>query len=919
MLLNYLIKLRYNYFFISFAFTSLLFFILINTFVKDVSKFSFEIKSKISGNVHVYINNFSSPHMFQVKENENKIIVVDNLTQDIKLLRIDPPKTLNNIVEIKNLFFKNKNEIFHKIKPEKVITWGKKDIKFTNTNSNQLEFQVIGNDPYFLTGEKIAIDTEFKIVNILLDMVNKYKPGSLLISLLCLFFLSAEFFRINYSYKIVISILFIMSSCYLIFNFILSFNFGFSPVHTTIGRAVYNGLSNSPNLLSIFMSLIVVLLVSFFIRIRTNQLIFSQTKMENNVNFNQRTTAIFVLFISAFLLLTPNLLLIVQTSISNGFSKDWDSNNINTWKYMINDGLLPFKDFWYPYGGRSIFYINSPYGDIFLWIYKTLIYGSLGTSLYILFQRKLYIYIIIISILIYGEETKLFWGASRYLLSFTVCLSYLCINSSHNFFSTQRLLFWINGCMVLFFEPTLIIYSAPAILFIIILDCFVIKNTYLALKKLFVDFFPLLIFTLIILFFAESNGFLLNLIEFYINIKDQAIISSEPANLLGDPLKIILVMSPFFAITVGVLHFSNLSLIDRNFQISLISIGLIGIILLTKHQVRSMDWQLFILPNIILIIFYLYLSRVQNKFTMSILGICFGLIMIFFNNHNYVDYLVNKTKNLSNMIHSNYDLFATDSNLIKELNDSQYSQEKFTSFKNELNLVYFLKAKINENEKVYVLNDNSILYVLLDQKPPYNINLYNASAVYSQKQNVNWLKNNDPKFIIWDKTKKNFDLIPNIVRSPIIYEYIVKNYSFYKSVAGFDLLIKNLDVSSMDKEYWKNNFTKKINLGFIPGASNIKKDKECFKYSNKCRPVLSIKTTKSVKTQDINLTLHFDDQIVEILLEVKSDYFNYDILVDRLLFWWLLDKKPKKIKIKVNNNNFTSDFNYFEIPSNILY
>ena len=161
---NKLFKLKYIYFFISTLIICSTIFA-INTIEKDLTSFKFQIFSKKSGNVHVYINDFASPYMFHINENEEKNIVIDNLFQDIDLIRIDPPKVSNNIFSIKDLTFENQKGIFFEFNTNKILNWGKKDLETTKIKNDKIEYKIIGNDPYLFTGEKIQLDGKFKFLN----------------------------------------------------------------------------------------------------------------------------------------------------------------------------------------------------------------------------------------------------------------------------------------------------------------------------------------------------------------------------------------------------------------------------------------------------------------------------------------------------------------------------------------------------------------------------------------------------------------------------------------------------------------------------------------------------------------------------------------------------------------------------------
>jgi hypothetical protein len=894
------------------------FFVIINHTDNDKSQFSFNINSNSNGFVQVFINNLDTPYRIQVKKNEKVNFKINNLYRDIDLLRVDPPKKIGSEVKFSNFKFTNSKKVFHIIDAQEIKKWAIHNLKFKKINDKTITLVVTGEDPYFWTGEKILVKSDYKILDYFKSNFNDNKKASLITTLVVLIMLL--FLYIFKNIKTALFFCFPISIIFLIFLYVPDIYLGLDSVNSTIGRAVFFGSSIKPNQLSVFLAFTICSLFGVTFNYYMKNTSNSLENKNDDKGFLSSQMNVLIFFLFAFILLNPDLVKNITNKMNINFSNDWDSNNINTWSYMMKNGMVPVKDFWYPYAGRAIFHFDAVYSDFYLSLYKVFTFGSFVSSLYFLFKPRLIFCLLILSAIIISEDLKIFWGVSRYLPAFIIPLLYLSISfNSKSFLTLPRILFWLNVAIIMFFEPNILVYSSPAIILKLILDVFFEKKELrLIVKKSILDFLPLIVLLLIYLLTIKHLNMLDNLLSFYLSLGDHAIKSSIPTDLNGNLIKSLVLFSPFLGLSYGILFLSRKN-INNNSYLAIIFISLTGIMLLQKHLSRPMDWQLFILPNLILIILFFQNSKQTTIFNYIVKGSCFGLILFLFANNNYFEKFKIKISNFPSNLYSNLRLITSDEykDLIINSQKQILTPANFVSYRDEVNIYNKLKQELRET--FFVLTDNPIFYVLANKHPPYHINVYDSSPIYEQKQNINWIKKNDPKYVIMDKNKLFFDLVPNILRIPLVYEYLVKHYEFYKSFDNFEVLKKKKIDDKVDRSYWLKILGQKVDFGFIPLASKIDTNNECKNFSENCRPVLKIKLLENNLNKNLKIKLIKDDLEYEIYIKINPEYNDYNVLLDRTLFWWLSNNDLRGVITQVDDYNINYELKYLQISRDKLY
>ena len=84
---------------------------------------------------------------------------------------------------------------------------------------------------------------------------------------------------------------------------------------------------------------------------------------------------------------------------------------------------------------------------------------------------------------------------------------------------------------------------------------------------------------------------------------------------------------------------------------------------------------------------------------------------------------------------------STDLNY-REPGRSASQDERFASYPRELAVAADLRSRgvARGASDVYVLGDAAVLYVLLGQRPPWQLTVYNTSLIHDQRRVVEWLE-----------------------------------------------------------------------------------------------------------------------------------------------------------------------------------
>jgi hypothetical protein len=826
-------------------------------------------------------NNLSS-----IKKNT---YIFHGIDQDINYLRFDPIPGVGN-TSIKIFKISIRSPVGHDfiILPADISKWQILDGKITNLNNEYIELLsskniiLVSNLPY-----KVHLNFPS-----LIHKFNKYVNELRYIYLL---FYISFFVSVLYCFKNqpksflwvlgLIPLVFIASS-----HFIAGSSLGQIQVDKAVGIVAYSGKSLIPNSLFLYSTILFVIIIAF---------LFACLDKKRIKAIKAEQTSIALTFLDFF----PYILIFIYLfpDLSNDYPRhvitwngmlvpNFDSDNAMTWAYMIKKGLVPFKDFWYPYGFSYIFDFPFPLGKFLFasvsFIYFSLFIFYLKATTKISSFSTIFITLVLLIGNIPNNNELIYPQPERHLLAFVLIFSYIYLRNKNSL--KPLIFFWLLLCLTFLIEPSQVIYAALGLGLIFGVD---LLNTHkVNLKIVFIkfirEFFVGLLFVVAIVSILKLKGFFPNVSDFYLEMDTVASYMAFPTNLTFNlksliTLNFFLVFTPFLLLGIGIYKAIKNPNWSNNLALVLLSCGAIGVMQIQKHSIRPIDWALFYSASLGIFIFLLLLL---NEYKLKINAyIKYNIFLLFFL---YL-YTNGSLMNFTARIFQFDDKIKYTMNSFKLLNEKSYGAlnifpPNLNAYKDEKILIETLHNKY-KNPTFYSLPDNPILYLIADNNPPYQINGFSLSPIFEQKKIINDLKKNQVQFIIIEPNKNYIDGFSYTVRLPLIYKYVTQNYTFDFETSRF--MVFRLKKSSEDINFngWSKALSDSIDFGHLLSSSNYKEKTNVTCIQN-CKDFLKI-TLDDHNLDRISFDLRLNSQNFKISFNCVYGQKDYLINLDNLWFY----------------------------------
>jgi hypothetical protein len=573
---------------------------------------------------------------------------------------------------------------------------------------------------------------------------------------------------------------------------------------------------------------------------------------------------------------------------------DWDSQAVLLWQYVYNAGLIPLRDYWFPYGGAWNQISPFPMDLLRLHIHDIIVFGMCIFSVYRLTgYKKLWTLILLAGLLCFAE-VNLMKGLFRYLICVDIVLLYLVF--AENLQKLLSLVFGIFCGWALTYEPTQLFYASVPILFVFAKKAILEKRNF---KHFFGSHVPAIICLLVI-----TVGFILKLylqeqwpgfLSFYKHIGTMSVSSASPDNLPAwayvslQPENIVMVATLFFilwGVYLQLLAGKNCDLSKASDFISVF--GLLAFMIFLKHLVRPHMALQFVHVHWIGLILFLSVysatwSKMQKQMGLIIFGCCLGWG---YHSHALTTVFEKYSHQASSFLASLQTVFL-DAETLKKQQNAFFAVDLFT--KNSVEVKQVFDAVTSENlsarkDDLYVLGDDAFFYILFQKHPPPFVSVYDGGPLYAQQTNLNWLKSHNPSLVIWNSSVASFDGVPNLVRVPLLYEYVMQNFKLHEKIGKYVLLTPLPPGEKPDFVFWLQNLGKTLELGFVPIESNLKNFPPC---TEDCYELLQINAKPEALGSPIAVTFSLGDSAVEVKFNTRKNVTQYYLTLDRLWFWSL--------------------------------
>ncbi|ABD89738.1 hypothetical protein RPC_4214 [Rhodopseudomonas palustris BisB18] len=666
----------------------------------------------------------------------------------------------------------------------------------------------------------------------------------------------------------------------------------------SVGRAAYFGLSTLANQLAVLIALAgaATAAVCLLIIRRGQSACVGPAVAPGAATLAGRWRGAVALVLTVFVASVP-LLAVAPDIYAQGhypIPPGWDTNNITLWQYLIHEGFRPLRDFWFPYGGTWVFSLPAPWGQIFSAAEQTLLYAVLLLSLHVVMGRRLLAPFAIVSLIMIADRLYIFWGVFRYLLAVDVFIAFLAQLAPARTLWTRGL-FPAAVLLAAFIEPIQLLYAAPAVLMTF---CLAIRSQpgrspHAVARRFALEFIPGFVAVAGYAAVLAATGDLKYQIGFLTSLGPHTVSSAVPTNLVAalglrsDLAAIVALTGPCLLVAIG-LYRCLATPKSAIRDMLLLGLGLIGFMFVQKYIVRENQWQC-VLPTVLGLLVWAHLEpALQRLRTAAIAGLIAGLLVIVLRPtgepSNYLQRLptapLKAARTLATAIR--------DTEQTTRTRQFAYSEQRFALYRPELELVRRLDAlSSGAPGPVYVLGDTPQLYILLKQLPPYQSNNYNAAPIGEQRHVLAWLDDNKPRYVVWRIEDLQFEL-PHVLRVPLIYSRIVRDYVPLETVGGFAVLRQRGVDEKPALAWWRQHLTPVFDMGHILQNISTSRRPSCDPQDlSRCTPVLVLSVAEAQRRAPaISVPLASGDLEFELKFAPEPTVANYVVPLERL---WAYD------------------------------
>jgi hypothetical protein len=537
------------------------------------------------------------------------------------------------------------------------------------------------------------------------------------------------------------------------------------------------------------------------------------------------SVAVAAVVVAVLALLVPDLEAAVEAARTAQYPGGFDAQNLLAWRYFESRGLVPMKDYWYPYGNSGVLDAPLVLGPVLTFLLNGLLIAGYGWVFWRAAGRRIVPACLATAALLLA--TTAIGEFRRYGLSLLVAVVYTLLDpEDHRLTSRPRLAFTGLVGIALFLEPVLVVYAGVGVVALLAVDGARLRSRGWAWwrRRLTADLAGPLLMAVAWVLLALARGQLDGFAEFYASLGASAAYSAEPTSLLYGQLPLVqpqgfVLWAPAALMAVG-LYLRLTGPKGRSAHDLgswLIVLGGVAVLLLQKHAIRQVPSQLLLFP-IVGLLLVLLVVWVRRRAPLA-LGLAVGCVAAALLAQPSFDALPDRVVSLPARLAGAVQVAASPDD-VAEARRERFDRSHFSGYAQELAVAERLGGPVRPGgADLFVLGDAAVLYVLLEQDPPWQVNVYNTSPVTEQERVVDWLEEHEPEVVVVDRRSPGFDDIPHQVRIPLVHQHVVARYGQPTSVGPFDILRRLPDGARPDAEYWTATLSDRIDLGHAPSAS----------------------------------------------------------------------------------------------------
>jgi hypothetical protein len=234
--------------------------------------------------------------------------------------------------------------------------------------------------------------------------------------------------------------------------------------------------------------------------------------------------------------------------------------------------------------------------------------------------------------------------------------------------------------------------------------------------------------------------------------------------------------------------------------------------------------------------------------------------------------------------------------------DARYAPERFVHYPRQVAVAAALQElpEVRTGGDVWVLGDDTPITMLLRHDWPYYFfNFYDASAIAFQRRVLDRLEQTPPVRVVWDYAPESliFDSVPHVVRSPLLFEWTIRNWVPERELQQFAILRPRHAGEPAAIRWWRVRLGKNINLGHIPRHTEI--GSETCSGGPDCRTYLLVEPLPGTTLPDqVVATVRVGGHDFEVQFATRPDTRRYAVDLDRVWFWTVAPRGAGRVLLR---------------------
>ncbi len=578
---------------------------------------------------------------------------------------------------------------------------------------------------------------------------------------------------------------------------------------------------------------------------------------------------------------------------------DWDVANLELWDYLVTQGFVPMKDFFYPYGGQWVFAL-IPEGPLLRWISELAMLGLAAWSLWRLTSGNLVrVGGCLLALALIATWNPFVW---RFLPGFLIPLSYAAIGPAQGRLTRGHLVFGAACLFGVLYEADLLVYGLAGC-GLVLLGELVAGLVPLSLRRLavgvLVDAVPVAVAVAATVGVWAATDTLDGNLDFFGHLGATTV--SGAVQLTPD-LQVIPTVDAVYVALPAVLAVAGFALArsrERATSALLLAAAGFTLVFTLKHLVRPVD-KLPLIPIVAGSWAVILLWRPRSFApTVAAAITAVALVVLLQDGRAFKTYATAALEAPVRVFELGKTAF--DSSQVEDSAADRFMEPTYGSFQEAGVAAEFRHVAAREDGTVpgfAVLGDAQLLYLYFDQPPPFHNQLYDAAPLFQQERLLEALRREPPRVLVW-RHHYEIDDLPYEVRDPLVFEWAIRNYVPLEpkppSEDSFvEVLRRRRPGEPIAADFWQASLGT-MDLGYIPSYSKADELEPCDAEAG-CAPVAVFENDAAPAGGGVGV--HVSDAEGDrfgFVFRVREGVDQYPVRLDRLWFWPMIDGDPQLI------------------------